>query len=184
MENVQILHWVVGLIGLSLLPYFVIFSREERALFSKQKSMRQEKLMLFTHPAWFFHYPRFALLGSIFVIGGTVFSMTANDIYLALFAIYGLVFMLHLWSFTQLNLLTVTDRRISLRTGLPADSIIDMPLPQIATVQVTQSLIQRLFRVHTLKLTDLQGADLKLHVPFPNLITDLLPNSSEQNKTP
>ena len=178
---------VVGslfLSGLFFYTYYIIFSREERALFSSKKSARAEHLMLFTHPAWMFHYPHFAIIGIGFIAGGIFAGTVYNDIYLTLLAIYGLIFMLHLWSFTQLNILTVTDQRISLRLGLPADSIVNIPLTEIANIQMTQSLLQRLFRVHALAITDHAGADLTLHVPFPHLITDLIPSPKSKEQCP
>ena len=158
---------VVGPLFLSALffyTYFVIFSRDERALFSSRKNARAEHLMLFTHPAWMFHYPRFAIIGMGFIAGGIFSGVIYSDIYFALLAIYGLIFMMHLWSFTQLNILTVTDRRISLRTGLPADSIVNMPLAEIANTQVTQSLLQKICRVHALSITDRAGASIAILV--------------------
>ena len=150
--------------GLFFHTYLFVFPDHERA-----QKKTPEHLQVYTHPYWLFQYPFFALFGLFNVFAGSICAYHYQDIYFMLLSIYGLVFLLHLWSFAQLNILTITDQTLKLYTGLPANGILTIPLHTIVDIQMTQPFYQRPFRVHKISIVDEQGAKLVLHTNLPHL---------------
>lgn len=155
--------------GLFFHTYLFVFPEHENA---QKKS--PEYLQVYTHPHWVFQNPLFVLFGLLNLITGSIWAYHYQDIYFMLLSIYGLVFLVHLWSFTQLNILTITDHTLTLYTGLPANGILTIPINTIVDVQLTQPFYQRPLRVHTISIIDESGAQLRLHTNLPHLFWDTL----------
>jgi len=154
------------LTGLFFYTYFIVFSSQDK---SRTSQKRLEHLQVYTHPDWLFQHPKFAFFGFGNIIAGIVCAFIYQDIYFALLSIYGLVFLLHLWSFSQLNILTITDQHIKLHTGLPVDGILTIPIATISDVHYAQPLLQRILRIHTVSIVDQAGAKLILYTRLPHL---------------
>jgi len=146
--------------------YYIVFSLHDK---THKPKKRPEHLQVYTHPDWLFQHPKFAFFGFGNILAGIVCAYLYQDIYFALLSIYGLVFLLHLWSFSQLNILTITDQHITLHTGLPVDGILTIPITTISDVHYGQTHIQRLLRIHTVSIVDQAGAKLKLYTRLPHL---------------
>jgi hypothetical protein len=160
------------LTGLFFYTYFSVFSVYEQ---TNRRKKNPGNLQVYTHPDWLFQHPLFFLFGLLNIVVGIVCAYFFQDIYWALLSIYGLVFLLHLWSFSQLNILTITDLYLNLHTGLPADGILTIPLETIVEVEHTQPFLQRLLRTHTIRIVDQEGAQLTLHTRLPHLFWSTLP---------
>jgi hypothetical protein len=160
---------IVGSLFLTCLffyTYFIVFSGQKTLRTPKKKP---EFLQVYTHPDWLFQHPKFALFGFGNIIAGIVSAFIYQDVYFVLLSIYGLVFLLHLWSFSQLNILTITDQHIKLHTGLPVDGILTIPIATISNVHYSQPRLQRLLRIHTVSIVDQTGAKLVLYTRLPHL---------------
>lgn len=160
---------VVGslfLSGLFFHTYFLVFSGKERSIFSRNSP---GNLLVYTHPDWIFQNRFFALFGFANIVAGLIAGYVNDDIYWVLLTIYGLVFLLHLWSFSQLNILTISDTTLHFHAGLPANRILTIPLHTIADVQHSQTLYQKVFRIHTINIIDHSGAKLTLYTRLPHL---------------
>lgn len=174
-RNPQFLYLIIlGSIFLSCLffyTYFIVFSDQDRSIFANKMP---ENLQVYTHPDWLFQHKFFFGFGLINILAGVIAGYLLDDIYYVLFSIYGCVFLLHLWSFAQLNILTITDQTLNFHTGLPASGILTIPIHTITSVVQSQPFLQRLLRVYTVHITDNTGAKLTLHTRLPHLLTTTL----------
>jgi hypothetical protein len=175
-RNPQFLYLIIAgslfLTGLFFYTYFTIFSTHEPSVHPERSP---GLLQVYTHPDWLFQHPVFFVFGLANIPIGILCAFVYQDIYFALLGICGLVFLLHLWSFSQLNVLTITDRYLNLQTGLPSDGMLTIPIENIVHVQHSQGLVQRLLRTHTIRIVDHEGAELKLHTRLPHLFWSTLP---------
>lgn len=168
--------------GLFFYTYFWVFSTNEKSLDAHKNP---GNLQVYTHPDWFFQNLPFVLFGLLNLIAGLVCAYIYQDVYLLLLSIYGLVFLLHLWSFSQLNILTITNLYLHMHTGLPASGILTIPIDTIVEIQHSQPLYQRLLKVHTIRIVDQDGAQLKVHTRLPHLFWTTLPDkTAEKNPEP
>ncbi|MBT5829629.1 MAG: hypothetical protein HOH77_05470 [Candidatus Latescibacteria bacterium] len=168
--------------GLFFYTYFLVFSTNQKSLDSHKNP---GNLQVYTHPDWLFQNLPFVWFGLLNLIAGLVCAYIYEDIYLVLLSIYGLVFLLHLWSFSQLNVLTITDLYLHLHTGLPANGILTIPIHTIVEVEQSQPIYQRLLKVHTICIVDEDGAQLKIHTRLPHLFwTTLSDKMTKKNPEP
>jgi len=173
---------VAGILYLSALffrCYFLTISQTERTLLSEGSSRRPdtsdpEQLYLFIHSHWMFDRPGLFYTGFFFIPLGVFLALTSADMYLLLLSIYGLIFLLQVWSFSQLNILTVTDRRTTLLTGLPADDRIEIRHEEVTSLRTRRSPTQHLFRTWTLVIAGAEDQEMILHLKHPDLVTDLI----------
>ena len=110
---------VVGMIflcGLFFHCFMVAYKRDEKVLFRRRARATTldgdpEQLLFFGHSPWIFDRPWLFLAGVLFVFLGIGLVVITRDVYLLLLSVFGIVFMLQVWSFWQLNSLTVTTER-------------------------------------------------------------------------
>jgi len=158
------------LTGLFFACHFRNLSDDERQLFRSDPSgnpdLEPEEMLLLTHPVWMSEHPGLFALGLVFTLGGGVLTAWDGDPALLLMSVFGLVFLLHLWSFRQLNSLIVTNRLTALREGLPAEQIRLILHLDVVAVSVERTFLDRLFRVSSIEISD--GSDDPVRIKLKN----------------
>ncbi len=168
--------------GLFFYCHFSTYSKKERSLFSVRANgafdtSEPEQLLLFTHPVWNFDNPLLFLTGVIFQLSGVALTFTYGDVFFLLLSAFGVVFWLHLWSFYQLNTVTITNKRTTLKQGFPADSTLEVLHSRVSTVQTSQGLLQRLCRVGTVVISSSDRPDMIVNLKNPEGVKDLIESS-------
>ncbi len=176
--------WLIltGILYLSALffrCYYQTFSQTEKSEPKRPRTTADpEQLLLFTHSSWIADRPGLFWLGVAFLPLGLGLTIIYADTYFMLLSVFGLIFLLQLWSFCQLNILTVTDQRTTMRTGLPADSLSEIPHTGVEKIRTYRTLFQRLFGTSTLIISGSNKEELIFHTKFPALVTGLIEEHS------
>ena len=174
---------VAGILFLSLVffyCYFSTYSKGERALLRARpnRELRQsgvEELLLFTPPVWFFDAPSQFLSGLFFQFLGIAFTYIYEDVFCLLLNVFGVAFLLQVWSFYQLNVLVVTNRRIILKQVFPDDRTMEILHAQVRDVQIQQDFSHRLCRVGgRLVISSPDQPDLAVVLQNPKTAQDLI----------
>lgn len=163
--------------------YFRNLSDDERKLFRSSRRGAApddvEEVLLFTHPVWSAEHPGLFAIGVLFTLGGGVLTFMLGDLALLLLSVFGLVFLLHLWSFCQLNTLIVTNRVTATREGLPAERCRLIPHQDVMRATTERSGLDRLFRVETLVIDDGSGEPVRMKLRNAGEVTRRISESAE-----
>ena len=177
--------WLIlaGLLYLSALffkCYYQTFSQGDKSVYSKRPrpTADPEQLLLFTHSSWIADRPGLFWFGVAFLPLGLGLTIIYADTCFLLLSVFGLIFLLQLWSFCQLNILTVTDQRTTMRTGLPADSLSEIPHVGVEKIRTYRTLFQRLYGTSTMIISGSNKEELIFHTKFPALVTGLIEEHS------
>lgn len=172
---------VVGMIflcGLFFHCFMVAYKRDEKLLFHRKARATTldgdpEQLLFFGHPPWIFDRPWLFLAGVLFMFLGIGLVVITRDVYLLLLSVFGIVFMLQVWSFWQLNSFTVTTERAIFQQAYPTSGTLVINRKSVKSVTVDQSLPQRLCRVCTLVI-ETPDEDIHVKLKHPREVRTLV----------
>jgi hypothetical protein len=169
---------MIFLCGLFFHCFVVAYRKDEKVLFRRRPSLAgldgdPEQLLFFGHSPWIFDRPWLFLAGLFFVGLGLGLSLISGDVYLLLLSVFGLVFMLQIWSFWQLNSLTVTTDRVIFQQAYPSIGTLVIPREHVTRLKVDQSKTQRVCRVCTLVIETLEE-DVRVKLKCPGEVRGLV----------
>jgi hypothetical protein len=173
---------LVGILGLSSLffnRYVKGYTADERRFFRgdpQAASLRSgtEIPRLYRHPAWMFECPRLLATAHIFIVLGIVLTLATSDVYLLLLSAFGVIFYLQLWSFHQLNTVTITEQRILVQRRFPEETSIELTHDQIEEIWLRRTSLQRMAHAGTLVLTRADGPDVEVVLDHPEDVQAIL----------
>ena len=89
----------------------------------------------------------------------------------------GLVILLGWWWKNQNTTLIITDKRTILKQGILSRSTNEVMHEHIRNIQITQSMMERVFDIGTIKIASAGTGDIEIAVsgiPAPNRIKDII----------
>jgi len=110
----------------------------------------------------------------LFTAGGGAATALLGDPVLLLLSVFGLVFLMHLWSFRQINTFIVTTRVTAVREGLPAERSRLIRHNDVQSMSIGRALMDRFFRVWWLEIDDGTGHPLRIKVKNPEDVKRLV----------
>ena len=186
--------------------WFVLLWKALMVVFDNRRASREgtsslvdvptERIRLRTGSDWVFCYPILSAFEAVQVLIGFSFMVAFRDLSTTSMAVYSLLFILLQWLYFETTNLTVTDRRVILRKGLLVEQVLEMPLSDVATVDVAppKGWWQKEGEVGDIAIssTGQPAIEIRLRgVPRPEEIRDLLKppvscprSSSEKPETP
>ena len=173
---------LAGILGLSSLffnRYVKSYTADERRFFrgdpeAPSPQLGTELPRLYRHPAWIFESPGLFITALFFILLGVVLTLVVGDIYLLLLSVFGAIFHLQLWSFHQLNTVTITERRISVQRRFPEEMSIELTHDQIDEIWLRRTSLQKLAHVGTIVLTRADGPDVEVMLDHPEDVQAIL----------
>lgn len=173
---------LAGILGLSSLffnRYAKSYTADERRFFRGDPQAGPPRLgnevpRLYRHPAWVFECPKLLATAQVFIVLGIVLTLVTSDVYMLLLSAFGVIFYLQLWSFHQLNTVTITEQRILVQRRFPKDVSIELTHDQIEEIWLRRTSLQKLAHVGTLVLTRADGPDVEVVLDHPEDVQAVL----------
>ena len=113
------------------------------------------------------------LAGLFFVGLGLGLALISSDVYLLLLSVFGIVFMLQIWSFWQLNAFTVTTDRVIFQQAYSSIGTLVIHREHVTSLTVDQGIAQWVCRVCTLVIGTLEE-DVHVKLKHPGEVRGLV----------
>lgn len=146
--------------------------------------MEEEKIVLKMHPSWFYYAFSILLAAILLILGLVICGTGRGGSRTAFFNIFGLLLicaalLLALWAVGSryCRRYKVTERRVISIEGLISRNTSEVEIKDIRNIQISQSLMERLFRIGTVKIgtAGTAGVEIVLRgVPNPMRVRDVV----------
>jgi len=171
---------VSGLLFLCALFFWCFWSasrKDDRVLLrsvkNKSEESQPEEMLFFGHSPWIFDRPSLFLTGLLFIFGGVAFVLFSGDIYFLLLSVFGMVFMMQVWSFWQLNSFTMTTERAIFQQAYPSNAYLEILREQVTGLAFDQNFVQRVSGVCTLVIQTIDE-DIRVKLKHPKAVLKLI----------
>ncbi len=173
---------LAGILGLSSLffnRYVKSYTADERRFFRGDPDTTSPQLgpdvpRLYRHPAWIFESPGLLIAALFFIVLGVVLTYLTEDVYLLLLSAFGVIFHLQLWSFHQLNTVTITERRISVQRRFPEEVTIELSHDEIEEIWLRRTSLQKMAHAGTIVISRADGPDVQVVLDHPEDVQAIL----------
>ena len=140
---------------------------------TRTQASHPEEMLFFGHSPWIFDRPLLCFTGLLFIFGGVAIALFTGDLYFLLLSVFGMVFMMQVWSFWQLNSFTMTTERAIFQQAYPSNASLVIPREQVTGLAFDQNFVQRVSGVCTLVIQTLDE-DIRVKLKHPKAVLKLI----------